>query len=351
MNSPTSQHPDEAELMRFLDGELSDREARALRRHTDSCWQCRRDLNEMQTTIDAYLRVRESVSYPPAPREWMPLRFPVIEEQRRVWPLWRLALAAGVVFAGVIYLRPSTPVAVEKTVPEVPIVVSAPPPPARAQRAIAPPAPEKIVAVSLISLEVRVLAGLHRVGADLGEAVEVLVEKDGILVRGTALDPKRAAVIREAVAGARLELVEPKAIVADGGTATTVVPRPTVFGVRDDAANAVIDESDAIVARAHALARLAARFQGVTLNAEDAQTIREIENDHRVSLRQHAGQLRKLLAGLRAPEAAGEDLRPMAELARDLDELVSAGFAGAQSPLSDDEIVGRLHRILRGLTR
>ena len=124
-----------------------------------------------------------------------------------------------------------------------------------------------------------------------------------------------------------------------------------MFGVRDDAANAVIDESDAIVARAHALARLAARFQGVTLNAEDAPTIREIENDHRASLRQHAGQLRKLLAALRAPEAAGEDLRPMAELARDLDELVSAGFAGAQSPLSDDEIVGRLQRILRGLAR
>ena len=175
--------------------------------------------------------------------------------------------------------------------------------------------------------------------------------KDGILVRGTALDPSRAAVIREAVVGARLELVEPKAIVAEGGTATTVVPRPTVFGVRDDAANAVIDESDAIVARAHAIARLAARFQTVTLSAEDAQSIREIENDHRVSLRQHVEQLRKLLAALPAREAAGEDLRPMADLARDLDELVSAGFAGAQSPLSDDEIVGRLQRILRGLAR
>jgi len=196
-----------------------------------------------------------------------------------------------------------------------------------------------------------VLAGLHRVGADLGEAVEVLVEKDGILVRGTALDPRRADVIREAVAGARLELIEPKAIVPEGGTATTVVPRPTVFGVRDDAANEVIDKSDAIIARAHALARLAARFQGVTLSGEDARTIREIEFNHRASLRRHAGELRKLLAELRAPEAAEEDLRPMADLARDLDELVSAGFAGAQSPLSDDEIVRRLQRILRGLAR
>lgn len=350
MNSPTSQHPDEAELMRFLDGELSERDARALRRHTESCWQCRRDLNEMQTTIDAYLRAREAVSYPPAPREWMPLRFPVIEEQRRVWPLWRLALAGGVVFAGVLYLRPTAPVAVQKAAPVVSPAVSAPPP-APVPQLVVRTAPEKAAAVPLVSLEVQVLAGLHRVGADLGEAVEVIVEKDGILVRGTALDPKRAAVIRDAVVGARLELVEPKAIVADGGTATTVVPRPTVFGVRDDAANAVIDESDAIVARAHALARLAARFKRVTLSTEDAETVREIESDHRASLRQHAGELRKLLAALRAPEAAGEDLRPMAELARDLDELVSAGFAGAQSPLSDDEIVGRLHRILRGLAR
>ncbi|MCX6603457.1 MAG: hypothetical protein NTV52_07675 [Acidobacteria bacterium] len=302
----------------------------------------------MQTTIDVYLRVRESISYPPAPRAWMPLRFPVLEQPRRVWPVWRLALAAGTVFAGVILFRPAVPVAVQR--PTASEAVTAPIP-APVAPPTSRPAREKAVAVSLVSLEVQVLAGLHRVGADLGEAVEVIVEKDGVLVRGTALDPGRAAILREAIAGVRLELVEPKAIVADGGTATTVVPRPTVFGVRDDAANAVIDESDAIVARAHALARLAARFQGVSLSTEDVQTIREIENDHRTSLRQHAVQLRKRLAALRAPEAAGEDLRPMAELARDLDELVSAGFAGAQSPLSDDEIVGRLQRILRGLTR
>jgi anti-sigma factor RsiW len=350
MNSPALRHPDEAELMRFLDGELSEREARALRRHTDSCWQCRRDLNEMQTTIDAYLRLREAVSYPPAPREWAPLRLPVFEEARGAWPLWRVAVAAGVVFAGVIFLRPTTPVAVKKAAPAVSPVISAPLP-VPVHSPIAPTAPEKGVAKSLVSREVEVLAGLHRVRADLGEPVEVIVEKEGILVRGTALDPGRAAVIRDAVAGARLELIEPKAALPADGIATVVVSRPAVFGIRDDAANAVVDESDAIVARAHALGRLAARFQGVALSAEDAESIREIENDHRASLRQHVGQLRKLLAELRVPEAAGDDSRPMSELARDLDELVSAGFGGAQSALSDVEIAGRLQRVLRGLAR
>ena len=176
----------------------------------------------------------------------------------------------------------------------------------------------------MVSLELKILAGLHRVGADLGEDVEVILEKDGILVRAMALDPARVPVIREAVDGARLELVEPKA---------------------------VIDESDAIVTRAHALSRLAARFQTVTLSNVDANLLQDIENSHRTALRIHVRQLQKLLSALELPEAAGEDIRPTADLARDLDQLISAGFAGARSPLSDAEIVERLQRVLRGLAR
>ena len=122
MNNPTLQHPNEADLMRFLDGELAGREARAIRRHTDSCWQCRRDLNEMQTAIDAYLRVRDAAAYPP-PQGWGGLQLPVPEE-RRVWPVWCMALAVCGVFAGVAYLRPMAPAPVPMK--SAPVVAPAP---------------------------------------------------------------------------------------------------------------------------------------------------------------------------------------------------------------------------------
>ncbi|MFN0102469.1 MAG: anti-sigma factor family protein [Bryobacteraceae bacterium] len=348
MSSSILQHPEEADLMRLLDGELAEREARAIRRHTDSCWQCRRDLNEMQTAIDAYLRLRDAVVYPPPPRAWAALHPPVPEE-RRVWQVWRLALAAGVVFAGVYYLRPPAPAPVKKAPAAAPVPAPAATPAAVGKRVVER-APEA-VKVSPVSMEVEVLAALHRVGADLGEAVEVIVEKDGILVRATALDSARAAVVRAAVAGARFELVEPKAVMADGVPGTAVVPRPVVFGVGDDLANAVIDESDATTARAFAIARMTARFQGVTLAEREARMVRDIEEDHRLALRQHVGRLRKLLSEFRAPEEKAGGERSMAELARELDELVSAGFAGARSSLSDAEIVGRLHGVLRELAR
>lgn len=343
MSSPILQHPDEADMMRFLDGELAEREAGAIRRHTDSCWQCRRDLNEMQTAIDAYLRVRDAVAYPP-PQGWGELHLPVTEE-RRVWPVWSLALAAGTVFAGVFLLRPEAPAPVPmKTAPVVA------PAPAAAGKRFVERAPET-VKDSPVSREVRVLAGLHRVGADLGEAVEVIAGKDEVLVRGTALDPARAAVIRAAIAGARFELVEPETVAAEGVPGAAVVPRPVVFGVADAMANTVIDESDAITARAHALGRLAARFKGVALEDADTRVVREIEKDHWVALRQHVSQMRKLLAELQVPDVADVRDRSMAELARELDELVSAGFGGAQSSLSDAEIVGRLKSVLRELER
>lgn len=344
MSSPILQHPDEADLMRFLDGELPERDALAIRRHAEACWQCRRDLNEMQTTIDAYLRLRDAEVLPPPPREWKELPLPDSDPRRRVWPIWRMALASAVVAAAIFYLRPAAPVV--QQAPKMP-----PPIEAKARVVTPKPAPEKTAEPPARVTEAQILAALHRVGADLGEPVEVIVEKDGIRVRATALDPARAAAIREAVAGARFELVEPKLVGSAPGEVTPVVPRPVVFGVNDELANAVIDESDAITARAHALGALAARFKGAKLPATDAALVRDMEEDHTQALRQHVAQLRKLVATLPTAAAPARDAEPLSELARELDELVSAGFAGAASPLSDADLVSRLQRVLRELAR
>ena len=46
MSNNFREHPDESTVLRFLDGELTEREAAELRGHLDGCWQCRRNLGE-----------------------------------------------------------------------------------------------------------------------------------------------------------------------------------------------------------------------------------------------------------------------------------------------------------------
>jgi len=356
MSSPNLQHPDEADLMRLLDGELAGRSAREIRSHIESCWQCRRDLNEMQSAIDAFLRFREASilpQIPPPPQSWPDLRgrcedLDLALAPRRL-PVWRMAIAAGLIgmaaLAGVIFWRPAAPVVEMKPAPVEVQKKSAPP------AAIVPHARGRLPEASAGPTEIQVLAALHGIGADLGEAVEVIAGQDGILVRATALDPARAAVIKEAVRGARFETIEPKAVAAEGEDGPAVLPRPVVFGAGNDFANVVIDEADAIMARAHGLGQLSARFSGAKLADGDALTLRRIEDDHRQALRRLAVQLQKLLAPLQVPEAPGELKLSMADAAREMDELVSAGFGGAPSTRTDAEIVSRLLRVLRELER
>ena len=345
--------------MRLLDGELAARDAREVRQHIEACWQCRRDLNEMQTAIDVFLRFREVAilpQIPPPPRSWPDLRGRCEDLDLAVKPrrlqVWRLALAAGVMglvaLAGVVYLRPVAPVVEVRPAP-----VEARKKPVPMAAIVNEPA-ERAPEISLPSVEVQVLAALHSLGADLGEAVEVTVVRDAVVVQGTALDPARAAAIQAAltaIPGVRWQSIQPPSAVSDGVAGAAVTPRPTVFGVRDDFANAVLDASDAITARAHALGRMTERFSGAKLAERDALIVRQIEDDHRQTLRQHAVQLQKLLAPLQVPEAPGEFNLSMTDAARELDELVSAGFGGAQSTRTDTEIVSRLLRVLREFER
>ena len=75
MSNSFREHPDESIGLRFLDGELTEREAAELRSHLDGCWQCRRNLGEWQGLIDAFLRLRETIQFPagpPPPNPWLP---------------------------------------------------------------------------------------------------------------------------------------------------------------------------------------------------------------------------------------------------------------------------------------
>src|SRR5436309_14851910 len=60
-------HPDADALVRYADGELPVRQARKVRSHLESCWQCRTALEELQGVIGECVRYRQNVLQPLMP--------------------------------------------------------------------------------------------------------------------------------------------------------------------------------------------------------------------------------------------------------------------------------------------
>src|SRR3984893_5121413 len=72
MRRPLMPHPQEEQLLRYSDGELTVRVSSQVRSHLEACWQCRTSLEELEQTVGACVRYRASVLQrhlpaPPAP--------------------------------------------------------------------------------------------------------------------------------------------------------------------------------------------------------------------------------------------------------------------------------------------
>src|SRR5437870_10280527 len=66
-------HPEEDLLLRYLDGELPHRKTRHLRKHLEACWQCRAEVEQLETTVGDCVRYRKAVlsaCLPPPPNAW-----------------------------------------------------------------------------------------------------------------------------------------------------------------------------------------------------------------------------------------------------------------------------------------
>ncbi|QQE74035.1 zf-HC2 domain-containing protein [Brevibacillus composti] len=94
-------HIDALTLMMYVDGELSDMEAAAVRDHVNACAGCRRAL-EMQQAEEKWVAERFfAADLPPLPMELDPLTIAQVEgiallhkrNRRRFW--WRILLVAG----------------------------------------------------------------------------------------------------------------------------------------------------------------------------------------------------------------------------------------------------------------
>jgi hypothetical protein len=176
------------------------------------------------------------------------------------------------------------------------------PGPAREARRLAPAAPAKPAGPDD---EVRVFAALHRIGADLGDPIEIVRKPDEIVVTGAGLSPKRADQVRLALAGLPRVAVQftgtpgaaprrPEAappVVESGGAPSplqAMIARqfadPSSFQGFSDR---LLETSEAIMARAHALRRLAERFPPDVeqrMSAAGLASLTAMREDHALAL-------------------------------------------------------------------
>jgi hypothetical protein len=185
-----------------------------------------------------------------------------------------------------------------------------------------------------IADELRVLEALHRIGADLGDPVEVARTGARIEVKGFGIDGRRRAQIEEALRGSpfvNLSFVVEGAPAGIGSPASSLAVKPgssplqsyleqRLGGVAaiEQFTNEIFDRDEQIMARAHAIQRLALRFPDpASLPPADLAVYHAMQ-------RSHAQALVKLTQEL------GVVLRPVAPASGSVSEV---GPATAQSLL------------------
>ena len=363
MTALEPRHPEKELLMPYLDGELSLRQARRVRRHVQACWECRSELEELQKTVGECVRYRrqlEDAAWPQPPQPWRDLspEFARIDAAARSSSLSRpsvrwavlAASAAALVAATLTFrsweshltgdtsqLRPQSPA--HKKPQDAP----SPPAgtPARTE-ALAPSvrvrAPENkpLVIEASLADELRAVAALHQLGADLGDPVEVAREGGRVIVRGAGLSPVLERQIREAfVSMPDVELRFPEP--ASGGPSilprTEAPPRgafespagPTATPAQNRLeeqlgghaqfeifSSQLLDHQEAAMARIYALRRLAMQFPAAEeghLGLGDQRVLHDLGREHALALGRELAAIRRVagpvLASTGAPGRPG----------------------------------------------
>jgi hypothetical protein len=480
-------HLDDAQLLRFCDGELPPREASRIERHLEACWECRTLLEDIQKTINSYIHYRKETlqaQLPPPPKPWGDIRSQLNGgpgPRPASFPRLVYAVAAAAVVCVIVYRFNSTPsvraaellqkaVAAEhqstskirqvrirtrtRTVTRAdsadlqalfasahyswenplsaesytawhnqltdkrdsvstfqdsyqirtttssgnlaeatiqfrkedlrPVAetlqfrnqewveiseASESPAPAAPQpsrpdikelRRAAEPAPVTP------GDELKVIAALHGIGADLGDPIEIVRGAGRIVVTGTGLTPERAKQIQTSLEQlpnvelhfstpepARSPPVESRRQIVSGDTPLETHLRDRLGGAEaySKFADHVREQSDAMMARAHALRKLAERFAPETeaqLSIVDRRLLASLRIDHAEVFFHEAGEIEKSMKpvlaeiGAQAPPqsspAQGSWQSATQQLwtsAQDTDRMLGmflAGHGGSGSP-------------------
>jgi len=192
--------------------------------------------------------------------------------------------------------------------------------------------------------ELRVMAALHRVGADLGEPVEVVRDGASVVVSGAGLSQEIQNRIREALSELPhvvLRFSEAGTVPLEASTARPEVSSPQATGVPsrlaeqlggraqfENFSSQLLDRIDAAMTRVYALRRLAREFPVTAerqLTAAERALLYQMGREHVVAVRREVGALHGTLAPaltvLGAPEAqvaAGSSAASWQESAEDL---------------------------------
>lgn len=385
MNRDQIVHLSDEELLFYLDGELASTAAESTRHHLDSCWTCRMRASSIQTAILEYARERERsvMLEPPSPwkdlsgdfqRVHDELRTPSLLQRIRTGALFRngrvAIFAVATAMAAVGWFTLAHEPEPRKSAPEVVITPALPAAlPSMPAPVHSPHIKDKPVGVHE---ELAVVAELHRLKADLGEPIDLDRADDGRLVlNASGLGAERAKVVSKELAKFRelgIHFSEARAVAGTPAAASPVetTRRPIAFeqellrytGGRESLqqlANDVLDASDRIAMYAHALAKLDHRFAASRslMDAEDLALLAQIREDYQAGARRAAKSLRSLMEPIFATlgmESIKVSRGDLIETALDLDRLLNAAFAGAQSGLDDRQLYSELRARMTQLT-
>lgn len=256
-----------------------------------------------------------------------------------------------------------TPAAVADTI--VPEHRASPLPTAAAPVAAPPanPFPASAPEVSGFGLELRVVAALHRAGADLGDPIEVSRDGERILVTGMGVGPQRQKQIRSALDGLPnvvLRFSEPNLPApsdqppatpdnsVDSQSARLQARLETQLGGHaqfERFSSQALDRSDAAMAQAYALRRLAREFSAakeLQLEAKDRGVLHDLGREHATALAREAAELQRTLSAVLASPTG---------VATERDRAVSETWqAAAEQVFDSTSRVEKLLAVLLGAT-
>jgi len=209
--------------------------------------------------------------------------------------------------------------------------------------------------------EVRVLAALNRVGADLGDPIEVSRAGGEILVSGVGIAPQRQQEIKDALRSqthvavrfseSAPEKVQPEPEAPTDGSVNADIERlqarvASRIGGRvyfAQLASQVLDLTEPMMSRAYALRRLAEQFPAeveAELTGQDRRLLGSLVGEHTDALRHHTAELDRLLrpalgAVSAAPDGAASSgawqpaTEELFQSARRVDTMIAVLFGAA----------------------
>jgi len=232
------------------------------------------------------------------------------------------------------------------------------------------PAPASDPLESLSHRELLVFSALHQIGADLGEPVDVASDGGRLIVTGTSLTAARKQQLQSSLAaipGVEVHFEDPAGSQRAGSspgdriaqaTAPPQLRLQTLLAGREsveDFINHVLDSSDAVMARAHALRTLSRAFSPAVENglaAADRDILSSLRNGHAAALATRLDELRstlKPILGAQSPPAKilpaiNDTWQTAAEqslfaAADDLDQMLNRILAGSKSDAQDADFM------------